>query len=236
MEKLVYLLYAKPGQSAAELRDALFAAAPKLRNGGARGLEVSAADEAVAAGKRIRISRGSEVREGLVSFWIEQNQDRGPCEELLAETCGKLHGYLVVESRPIVNTTQKAKPGERVPGFHLCTAIRKSDELSYERFIQLWYDEQRACASETQDTFAYIRNEVVRAVTPDAPDFHAIVEEGFPIEALDDPYVFYDAVGDEERFKRHTKRMAETCVKFLDMSATDSHPMSRYELDGRHDD
>jgi hypothetical protein len=58
---------------------------------------------------------------------------------------------------------------------------------------------QRDTAIEMQSTFGYVRNEVVRALTPDAPPWDAIVEENFPIGALHDPAVFYDAVGDPRK-------------------------------------
>ena len=113
-------------------------------------------------------------------------------------------------------------------GLRLVTGIEPKDGMSYEDFIDHWHHEHRRCAVETQSTFAYVRNEIVRALTPGAPPFAAIVEEHFPIEALTDPMVWYAAQGSKERFERNLKWMIESCAAFLAMDRVDSHPMSEY--------
>ena len=50
----------------------------------------------------------------------------------------------------------------------------------------------------------------------------------FPIGALSDPRVFYDAVDDEEKFRANLDRMMKTVERFLEMPATDVTPMSEY--------
>ena len=109
-----------------------------------------------------------------------------------------------------------------------CTCIAKRADLDRARFIDIWYSVHRQVAIETQSTFSYVRNEVVRALTPDAPAWDAIVEEGFPIEALDDPRVFYDAVDDEALFRENLQKMVESAGSFLDLERVSSHPMSHY--------
>ena len=85
-------------------------------------------------------------------------------------------------------------------------------------------------AIDVQSTFSYVRNEVVRPLTSDAPAWGGIVEEGFPLEALSDRRVFYDAVDDEEKFRRNLEAMIESCAAFLSMERVDSHPMSEYRF------
>ena len=74
----------------------------------------------------------------------------------------RVAAYLVVESIPLRNTQHVAAPGERTPGFNLVTGIVAKDGLSYDEFIARWHREHRAVALETQSTFAYVRNEIVR--------------------------------------------------------------------------
>ena len=93
---------------------------------------------------------------------------------------------------------------------------------------QLEGEEQRDCAIETQSTFQYVRNEIVRTLTGAPPPWSAVVEEGFPIGALSDPRVFYDAVDEEEKFRANLKRMMDTVERFLEMPATDVTAMSEY--------
>ncbi len=228
MEKLAYVVWKQAAEA-----DAGFAArlleevAPRLRARSER-LRVSVVDDAVAAGTKLHL--GKLAPSGLVSFWLEQSQERGACEAVLATACERLAGYLVVESRPLVNTSQRAAPGARTPGFALVSCIEAKDGLSKDEFIRLWYSVQRDTAIETQSTFGYVRNEVVRALTPDAPRWDAIVEENFPIGALDDPAVFYDAVGDPARLERHQKRMFEAVQGFIALDRIESHPMSEYDF------
>jgi hypothetical protein len=185
-------------------------------------------DDDVAPGEKLRLGKTSPAKAGFVSFWIEQSQDRAPVERVLAGTCGAFAGYLVVESRPLVNRTARA--GARTAGFALVTCIEPADGLPYAEFLRIWHEQQRACAIETQSTFGYVRNEIVRALTPNAPGWAAIVEENFPLAALTDPAAFYDAVGDPAKLKRNLKRMLDTCQGFIAQDRVESHPMSEYVL------
>ncbi|MCA9509419.1 MAG: EthD domain-containing protein [Myxococcota bacterium] len=229
MEKLVYALWKPTGAGPDAYRDALLhELVPALARAGAVATKVSVADSAVAAGAKLRIDGGLAPKDALVTFWLEQSQDVAPCDALLAAHAAERAGWLVVESRPLVSEVVAAAPGARTPGFSLCTCVAKREGLSHAEFLDVWYGVHRACAIETQSTFSYVRNEIVRAVTPGAPPFTAIVEEGFPIEALDDPAVFYDAEGDPARLRANAKRMLETCERFLDLARVSSHPMSQY--------
>ena len=73
-----------------------------------------------------------------------------------------------------------------------------------------------------------MRNEIVRPLTDGSPAWDAVVEEGFPIGALDNPEEFYDALGDPAKLQLNLKRMMESCESFIDLSRVSSHPMSQY--------
>ncbi|MEE2665113.1 MAG: hypothetical protein VX681_13430 [Myxococcota bacterium] len=232
MEKVVYLLWRPEGVESDAFRDRLVDdLSQELHRAGVCGLAISVADSAVAAGDKLRIAGAEPHKDALVSFWLEQSQDVADCEGRIAAASARIAGYLVVESRPIVNREQRAPLGERTPGFSLCTAIAKRGDLERSRFIELWYDVHRAVAIETQSTFSYVRNEIVRPLTDGAPAWDAIVEEGFPIDALDEPEVFYDARGDLARLQTHLDRMMASCDAFIDRSRVSSHPMSQYTFE-----
>jgi hypothetical protein len=108
--------------------------------------------------------------------------------------------------------------------------IEPAKGISQTDFIERWETKHRDVALSTQSTFSYVRNEVVRALSPQAPPWRGIVEEGFPIEALTDPRVFYDAVDSETRFRENAKRMVDSCLAFLSIERVDSHPMSEYRF------
>jgi hypothetical protein len=228
MEKLAYTVWKRAGETDARFATRLLEEVPPRLRARCEGLRISVTDEAVAAGTKLHL--GKLAPSGLVSFWLEQSQERADCEALLANACGQIAGYLVVESRPLVNRARRAPAGARTPGFTLVSCIEAKDGLAREEFIRLWYTVQRDTAIETQSTFGYVRNEVVRALTAEAPPWNAIVEENFPIGALDDPAVFYDAVGDPERLQRHQKRMFEAVQGFIALDRIESHPMSEYDF------
>jgi len=229
MEKLAYAVWKRAGEGDQRFADRLLGeAAPRLRSGVER-LTISVVDDAVAPGAKLRIGKG-EPKSGLVSFWLEQSQERADAEAILRAACARIAGYLVVESRPLVNRTQLAPPGERTPGFALVTCIEAKDGISHDEFIRLWYTVQRDTAIETQSTFGYVRNEIVRALGDGAPPWHAIVEENFPLGALTDPAVFYDAVGDPARLRANQERMFRAVQGFLALDRVDSHPMSEYRF------
>jgi hypothetical protein len=225
MEKLVYLL-AKEGEApGAALRSALVEkAVPALRAAGASQIAVNVDDEHTAPGDGVAIRRSQPPIRAMVSFWMQNADDRAPCEAALAEHASGLSGYLVVESRPLVHQPPR---GERAPGANLVTCIVKKPDISYEQFIDRWNNEHRKVAVETQSTFAYVRNAVVRRLTATGGDWDGIVEESFPIEALTDPHVWYDCSSEDE-YKKRLRRMIESVTAFLDLSVLESTPMSEY--------
>ena len=229
MEKIVTLLWKPEGQSAQEFADQLRSqVAPRLQELGAEKLKLCVEDDDVVAGAGLHQTPVGKPKAAFVSYWTELAQDRGPLEAVLAEASADLVSFLVVESQPIVNTEHVAPLGERTPGFSQVTCVLAKQSIPYEEFIRIWQEEQRPCAIETQSTFQYVRNEIVRTLTGDPPPWSAVVEEGFPIGALSDPRVFYDAVDDEEKFRANLDRMMKTVERFLEMPATDVTPMSEY--------
>jgi hypothetical protein len=195
---------------------------------GAEGLKISVTDEDVAAGEALHM--GPLVPDAFVSFWLECAQDRQQAETALAMISERHVGYLVVESQPLRRASDEDEIGWRAPGFSLVGCIEPAPGVSRDAFIERWHGPHREVAIATQSSFSYVRNEIVRPLTPDAPSWAAIVEEGFPIAALDDPKVFYDADGSEERYQRNLKSMMESCQAFLDLDKVDSHPMSEYRF------
>jgi len=229
MEKLVYIVWKPEDVTEGAFKTRLLQeVAPQLQADGVRHLKISVVDETVAPGTKLRIGSMQPPKQGMVSFWLEQAQERGRYEAVIATAVSKLACYLVVESRPLVNTTHVAPLGERTPGFSTVTCIEPLAGLTHEQFIEKWWYTQRDVAIETQSTFSYVRNEIVRALSPDAPAWAAVVEEGFPIEALTDPMAFYDARGDKARFQANLNRMIAAVSSFLALDKVESHPMSEY--------
>lgn len=228
MEKVVYVLSRPEGVADEEFAGRVLAQAPELAKRGVMKLRIDVVDEHVASGGRLRIGRMDPPKSAVVTGWLHDSpEEKGAVEEVLRALAPGLAGYLVVESVPMHNTEHVAPLGERTPGFNLVTCIEPKAGLAYEDFLSHWFSVHRATAIETQSTFSYVRNEVVRPLTAGAPPWAAVVEEAFPEAALRDPAVFY-AAEDAETLKRHTRRMLDSVQAFLALDRVESHPMSEY--------
>lgn len=232
MEKIVTLLWRPADVSPQEFATTLLHdLCPKLQAENIRGLKICVYDDDTAAGEKLQMLATDSPKAAMVSYWIDMAQARNCVERLLEPHVAKLSSFLVIESKPIINTTSTAPIGIRTPGFSQVTCVKARNDISYAEFINIWQTEHMACAIETQSTFQYIRNEIVRPLSGEAPPWNAIVEEGFPLGAMQNPEVFYDAVGNEEKFKANMDRMITTVSKFLDFDAMDVTAMSEYVID-----
>ena len=228
MQKLFYLLFDEPGVSGSKLRESLCEiAAPAIRGSGASEITVFANDENVAAGL-FQVRRSDPPIRAMLNFWLEDAADRGPAEEAMRAHAKGLAGYLVLESRPMSHERPK---GERTQGMKQITCIARRPEISFEEFSRIWHTDHRDVAIETQSTFGYVRNEIFRVLTPDAPSgWAAFVEESFPMEALTDLKVFYNNVDTDEELKANSSRMMESCNRFLDPGPMEVTYVSEYYL------
>lgn len=233
MEKLIYAVWRSAEESVESFKEKMLGGvAARLTDVGVRGLSMNLADELVSYAQGIRITRMEEPVAGTVSVWLDTALAREPVERVLASACQRIAGYLVLESVPIVNTTQLAPPGERTPGITTVAFLEKPGAMSYDDWLEQWQGHHTAVAIETQSTYLYIQNVVVRALTDGAPPWSAIVEEGFPADAPTDPMVFYAAGNSPQKLEENRRRMIESCRKFIDFARLESHPMSSYVLKG----
>lgn len=232
MEKLVYVLWPLQSFSGDEFSRALLDEVPSaLRSTSACRIAVNVADQASRAAGGNVMTRFDPAPTAVVSFWMKNSDDRAACEAVLLQHCQRIAGYLVVESVPLENTTHTAKRGERTPGINVLALIECPKSMDHAAWIAHWKGHHKRVALRTQSTYEYIRNEVVRPLTDDAPGFAAIVEEGFPTEALSDPMVWYAADGSKEKLEENFGAMMESVNAFLEIPRVESHPMSQYVLD-----
>lgn len=231
MEKLVYVLWKRPGLSDDEFNERLLGpTAQRFVALGVQRLAANVADADARAVQKARLTQLDVPIAGTLSFWLDMADDRAPYEEALAGLTARTAGYLVCESVPIVNTTRSAPLGERTPGINVVALIERPERLTHAQWVAHWFGHHRRVALETQCTYAYVRNEVVRPLTDGAPPWAAVVEEGFPAEAVTDPMLWYCADGDPEKMKANMARMIESCQAFLDLDRVESHPLSEYRI------
>ena len=225
MEKLVYVLFGSESPNPAVL-------AAELAGHGARRIAVNVSDENVAAKLGSRITRLDPTLSAVVSFWLESARERSRLERTLAAVSSKLAGYSVLESVALANTSHVAAPSQRTPGINMIACITPKAGQPYDAWLEHWLEEHRRVALETQASYAYVRNIVVRALTPDAPPWRGIVEEGFAAETVGDPMAWYKAFGSQQKLQENLGRMIASCQVFLDLDRVESHPFSEYLFEG----
>ncbi|MBP1687445.1 MAG: EthD domain [Deltaproteobacteria bacterium] len=114
---------------------------------------------------------------GSLSIWLDCLDDRAWIEERLRKLGIPFHGYLVTESVVREYEARDWPAGERSPGITLVAAFRKPRQLSDQEFYRRWHEGHSKLSLEIHPLWRYVRNAVARAITPEAPDFRAIVEE-----------------------------------------------------------
>ena len=139
MEKLIYAVWKKREESIGGFKEKMLRdVAGGLEGLGVRGLSMNLADERAAYAQRMRITKMPDPLSGTLSIWLDTALDRDPVHRLLEEACQRFAGYLVLESVPIVNTTQSAPLGERTPGITTVAFLEKPAAMTYESWLDQW--------------------------------------------------------------------------------------------------
>ncbi|MGH8456144.1 MAG: EthD domain-containing protein [Stenotrophobium sp.] len=233
MEKIIYVLWRDPQMDtetfSARLRGELTA---QLRALGVRGLQVNVSDAAVKPAAALRQKHTQPAMDAFLNVWVDSAiaRLRKPLDEAIAAQVQKFAAYLVTESRPLRDTQHPPRAGERTEGFAQIALLKRPARLVYADWLDIWHNSHTDIAIETQASFEYVQNVVVRALSADAPVFDAIVEECFPAGAMTDYKVFFDAPGDEQKFRRNLQRMMESVSRFIEPGTLDVVPTSQYRM------
>lgn len=238
MEKVVYLLWAAPDPAHGdEVRDRLLVdAAPAVLALGARGLTVNVHDSAAAeAPSPAPPPPGEAAPLGQVSVWLDSYDKRAGVDEALAASGCGLSAHLVTESLyDDYGTTPHAGPrtwpdGERSPGVLTVALVHRPADLEPAEWIERWHGVQSPASGRLQPRTRYVRNQVHRALTPDAPAMDGIVEEGWPSpEHVADPMLFFNAEGDRSRMEANIEEMMANVTACLDLARLRSVTMSEH--------
>jgi hypothetical protein len=231
VEKVIYRIEHEGGAPAGlgeRLRGEVSA---RLLDLGAHGVQVNVVDDDVAPAAGLRMISSAVAPDAYVSVWLDSATDhlRTRVDEAISLVGGVAHAYLVTESVPL-RSGGPEEPGGRTPGMAQVVCFRRAPGLSDEDFLATWLGSHTQIAIDTQDTTSYVQNVVQRVLTPGSAPWDAIVEECFPAAAMTDPGAFFDAVGDPERLAEHGRIMFESVQRFIDLSAIDVVPTSRYDV------
>ena len=199
-----------------------------LRTTGANRLQVNIDDVDVAPAK-LRITTFPKPVRAVVAVWI----DVEPTEvsRLLVGVSRECAGWEVAERSPLVPPA--VSNGERAPALAQIAFLRIPDELDEAEWLYRWQGLHTSVAIETQSTFGYVQNRVLRSIVGDT-HVDAIVEELFPMDAMTDLHAFYGSGGDPEELQRRLERMIASVTSFGADRSLDSVPTSRYIFDLGH--
>ena len=200
--------------------------ADDLLNLGVSGLAVNVRDDAVRHSLMTLTTLDPPVA-AVVSVWTQQcyGDQMTAALRLLAGECQQLSAYLVTESVPMV--VPATKSGVRTTGLANIALLRRPADMDLETWLTRWQRDHTPVAIETQSTFGYTQNWVVRALTPDALGIAGIVEELFPAEAINDLKAFFGAADDNDLQNRLGRMIASTTA-FGANQNIDTVPTSRY--------
>ena len=194
---------------------------------GVLGLTVNVSDAAVSQ-SLMTLTTLDPPGAAIVSMWTQQcyGDQIAAALELLAGECDRLAAYLVTESNPLLAPLEV---GNRTTGLANIALLRRPAGLDQATWLRRWQHDHTPVAIETQSTFGYTQNAVVRALTPDAPELSGIVEELFPTEAITDLKAFFGAADDADLHQRLSRMVASTTA-FGANENIDTVPTSRYVL------
>ncbi|GFG75935.1 EthD domain-containing protein [Mycobacterium botniense] len=224
MEKVVAVLMTADGDDdwCERLRGPVAAAIVQL---GVPGLSVNVRDGAVRDSLMTFTTLDPPVA-AVVSMWTQQcyGEQLAAALALLQKEAAHLAAYLVTESVPLAPPVDS---GSRTPGLANIALLRRPPGLDQETWLNRWQRDHTPVAIETQATFGYTQNWVVRALTPHAPAIAGIVEELFPAEAVSDLKAFFGAA-DEDDLHNRLNRMLASTTAFGANENIDTVPTSRY--------
>ena len=190
--------------------------AEELRHRGASRIQLNVVDPSLGPPHGIPPSPDVLGLAAMLSYWVPAAGERGVHGDLLTGFEGaRWYGYLVAEALRLAGPP--APPGgERCTGFTQVVPLTVPAGMSWAEWRRRWQGSHTQVAIETQSSFRYVQNVVVRPLDEGAPAFAAVVEESFPLAAASDTAVFYDAEGDPERLERHSALMMKSCATFMD--------------------
>jgi len=237
MVKLIYVLWAPEGQSKQRTRDLLLnEVQQKLYDAGVQKLTMYIDDEhSTVRSPAPKLYRGPAIS-AEISLWIDDAEKHQELEKILAPYSFRIAGYVVDE---FIYTEYGGNrhfherdwpDSERSPVVMAVTLMERPHRLSHEEWIRRWHGTQSPVSEAMQPRARYIRNVVLKALTPDAPPFEGIVEEAWPsARHITNPFLFYGA-SNIFQLALNMYRMFRSVSAFLNFTKIRTSTMSEYIL------
>ena len=229
MEKLAYQLWKKDDDSLETFKEALLNNLSKDIAQLVSALQINIADADVEPANNLAQSNYPPAPNAVLFIKVKSYFLADTLESYLEKITDKVRGFVISESI-ILDNSEKSPLGSRSEGFSQVVLLEKPETMSAFDWFDYWTNFHTKIAIQTQSNFIYIQNTVVRPLQKASPSFIAIIEECFPLEAMTDPEVFYNAKNNPEQFAKHVQIMMESCEKFIDFKKIEVIPTSRYRI------
>ncbi|MFL6205996.1 MAG: hypothetical protein ACJ739_11655 [Acidimicrobiales bacterium] len=230
MEKLVYGLWRRPDQDLDPIRATLLErVAPMLLDLDVPGLRVCVEEP---EGKAFQVGSNPDgsLLAASVSFWIDSYDHGAPHQAAIGLVDAQAYGWLVAESESLSYGDNRTWPdGERSPGLSITTFFDKREGLSDEDFYRIWHDEHTPLSFEIHPLWLYVRNQVLRSITPGAPPVRGIVYEAVPTDKhLLDFNLFFGTSDEPSKLIDNIHRVNEHMDTFGNTATLQCVPMREW--------
>jgi hypothetical protein len=237
MEKLVYLVWERPSRSPDDVRSQMIdEVGPRLLALSPHGLQIDVDDADAQVPSMVPVPDDELPVRACVSLWLDAHDFREPYEAVLRAAGVRRAGYLVTESLYTDYGGNRHAPerdwpdGVRSPGIVTLTLFDKPSGTDEEGFYAHWYGHQSPMSEAMQPRARYVRNAVVRVLTPGAPRYRAIVEEAWPkVEYLTNLHTFFGASSNEE-LGENVRVMLDSTKLLYEPSTMRNYTLSEYIL------
>jgi hypothetical protein len=237
MEKLIYLIWDRPSRAPEEVRAQLLDdVALRLLDAGARGLQIDIDDDHAQVPSMVPVPDDELPVRAEVSIWVDAHDFREPFEAILRDVGIRQAGYLVTESMYRDYGDNAHAPvrdwpdGQRSPGIVTLTLFDKPAGVDDDTFYGHWYGHQSPMSEWMQPRARYVRNAVVRSLTPGAPRYRAIVEEAWhDLEDLTNLPRFFGAEATDDLGER-IRIMLDSTKRLADPTTMRNYTLSEYIL------
>jgi hypothetical protein len=181
---------------------------------GARAVTVQLSDPSLPA--TLLMGAGADLA-ALVQVWVASYDDRPAVEDVLRSLSPRVDGYLVTESEP--------QPDDRAADLlsHV-TWFPKPERLTEEQFLHGWHEVHTPHSAELHpQRKSYVRDTVVRTLTPGSPPVRAVVVERFAVSDYADPRRLF---GSKQALEQNMKDLPG----YADLADISSRPMRQVVL------
>lgn len=215
----MYVLWKPAAETIDAFRRRLFEQqVPELLRLAPGALTVSIAD--VEGGSQARPRDDGSTPAGLVSVRVEKHEQARETIRALDPALGHVAGYAVRESIPLAYDERRWSDGEATPGAKQVTLLRRRPDLPEREFLRRWHEIHTPLALSVHPLWAYHRNVVESALTPNAPAYDGIVELMVrEVRDLTEPMRFFGGKTENVR------RIVDDVRKWLDFDTIEYYAM-----------